>query len=75
MEQGHVEQKNFGDYPLLRMSHAPPVDVHFIESDYSPTGCGEPALPPIAPAVCNAIHAATGMRVRTLPLSRSGYRV
>jgi isoquinoline 1-oxidoreductase beta subunit len=75
MEQGRIEQKNFGDYPLLRMSHAPPVDVHFIESEYSPTGCGEPALPPIAPAVCNAIHAASGMRVRTLPLTRSGYRV
>ncbi len=75
MEQGRVEQSNFGDYPLLRMAHAPPVDVHFIESEFSPTGCGEPALPPLAPAICNAIHAATGVRVRTLPLSRSGYRV
>jgi isoquinoline 1-oxidoreductase beta subunit len=75
MEQGRVQQQNFGDYRPLRMPHAPPVDVHFIESDVPPTGVGEPALPPLAPAVCNAIHAATGHRVRTLPLTREGYSV
>ncbi len=73
MEQGRVAQQNFGDYPLLRMPNAPPVEVHFIESDFSPTGVGEPALPPLAPAVCNAICAATAHRVRTLPLSREGF--
>ncbi len=75
MEQGRVAQRNFGDYPLLRLPQAPPVDVHWIESDFPPTGVGEPALPPLAPAVCNAIYAASGQRVRTLPLTRAGYRL
>jgi len=75
MEQGRVKQQNFGDYRPLRMPNAPVVDVHFIESDFPPTGVGEPALPPLAPAVCNAIYAATGHRVRTLPLTREGYSV
>ena len=53
----------------------PQVDVYFIQTDVGPTGTGEPALPPIAPAIANAIFTATGDRVRTLPLSRSGYSV
>ena len=74
-EDGVVQQSNFDSYPLLRMPHAPNVDIHFIDSDYAPTGLGEPALPPLAPAVCNAIFAATGERIRTLPITLEGYSV
>ncbi len=74
-ENGRVQQHNFDAYPLLRMPHAPQVDVHFIDSDYSPTGLGEPALPPLAAAVCNAIYAASGIRVRTLPISEEGFSI
>ena len=74
-EDGVVQQSNFDSYPMLRMPHAPNVDMHFIDSDYHPTGLGEPALPPLAPAVCNAICAATGERIRTLPISLEGYSV
>ena len=75
LENGCVQESNFGQYPLLGIAATPDVDVHFIASDFPPTGLGEPALPPLAPAVCNAIFAATGHRVRTLPLSREGFRV
>jgi isoquinoline 1-oxidoreductase beta subunit len=75
IENGRIQQTNFDRYPLLRIAHAPQVDVHFIQSDFSPTGVGEPALPPLAPAICNAIFAATGQRVRTLPLKLDGYSV
>jgi isoquinoline 1-oxidoreductase beta subunit len=74
-ENGRMQETNFDRYPLLRIPHAPVVDVHFIQSDYPPTGVGEPALPPLAPALCNAIFAATGHRVRTLPLSVDGFKV
>lgn len=73
LEKGRVQEVNFDQYPLLRMPHAPLVEAHFIESHYSPTGLGEPALPPLAPAIGNAIFAATGERVRTLPLTASGF--
>ena len=75
MENGRVEQTNLDQYPVLRIDKAPEVDVHFIESNYDPTGLGEPALPPLAPAVANAIFAATGKRVRSMPLTDEGFRV
>jgi isoquinoline 1-oxidoreductase beta subunit len=74
LTKGRVQQQNFNEYSLLRIQHAPPhIDVHFIQSDYNPTGLGEPALPPLAPAICNAIYAACGQRVRSLPLKAQGF--
>jgi isoquinoline 1-oxidoreductase beta subunit len=73
MEGGRVEQSNLHQYPMLRIAAQPKVEVHFIQSDNPPTGVGEPALPPVAPAICNAIYAAIGHRVRTLPLTKEGF--
>jgi isoquinoline 1-oxidoreductase beta subunit len=72
---GAINEGNFDKYPILRMPNAPEVDVHLIESDNPPSGLGEPALPPVAPAVTNAIYAATGDRVREMPISKAGYSV
>jgi isoquinoline 1-oxidoreductase beta subunit len=74
-EGGKVEQANFDKYPIIRIDKAPDVEVHFIQSDYPPTGCGEPAFPPAAPAIANAIYAASGQRVRTLPFRAEGYTI
>jgi len=71
---GRVSQTNFDRYRLLRMGLDPKIDVHFIESDFAPSGLGEPALPPVAPAVCNAVYAASGYRIRRLPISEEGFR-
>lgn len=75
MENGRIEQNNFHTYRPMRIAHTPEINVHFIQSDNVPTGIGEPALPPLAPAIGNAIFAATGNRIRTMPISEEGYRV
>ncbi|MFA7387862.1 MAG: molybdopterin cofactor-binding domain-containing protein, partial [Thiohalobacteraceae bacterium] len=66
--EGRVQQANFQDYPLLSLAEMPDVEVHIVPSQDAPGGVGEPAVPVVAPAVVNAVFAATGRRLRRLPV-------
>jgi isoquinoline 1-oxidoreductase beta subunit len=68
LDQGRVQQANFNDYPVLRIDETPAIEVHIVPSSEKPTGVGEPGVPPIAPAVANALFAATGKRLTRLPI-------
>ncbi len=70
LDKGHVQQSNFNDYPPLRFSEMPRVEVYIVQSAEPPTGIGEPGLPPIAPAVANAVFALTGKRMRRMPFNQ-----
>jgi isoquinoline 1-oxidoreductase beta subunit len=71
LKDGRIEQSNFHDYQMLRMFESPEIEVHIVPSTENPTGVGEPGVPPVAPALANAIFAATGKRVRRLPIRES----
>jgi isoquinoline 1-oxidoreductase beta subunit len=74
-ENGRVQQDNFDSYPMLRIDNCPEIEVHIVETDAEePTGMGEPAVPPLAAAVTNAIFAATGKRIRRLPIDRAALK-
>jgi isoquinoline 1-oxidoreductase subunit beta len=68
IEHGQIQQTNFDSYPILRMNEVPLIEAYFVESHEAPTGIGEPPVPPLAPALCNAIYAATKKRIRALPI-------
>jgi isoquinoline 1-oxidoreductase beta subunit len=72
LTDGVVDQQNFPDYEPLRITDMPDVEVHIVESDLAPSGVGEPGLPPAGPALANAIYAATGKRITTLPMASNG---
>jgi isoquinoline 1-oxidoreductase beta subunit len=73
LRNGRVVQTNYHQHPMVKMSQTPPIEVHWIKSNNSPTGLGEPALPPILPAIANAVFTATGERMRTMPMTKQGF--
>jgi isoquinoline 1-oxidoreductase beta subunit len=68
ISRGRVQQTNFNNYPMLRMNEMPVIEVHIVPSEEKPTGAGELSVPPVVPALCGAIFAATGKRIRRLPI-------
>jgi isoquinoline 1-oxidoreductase beta subunit len=73
LRNGRVAQSNYHEHTLVKMSQTPPIEVHWIKSNNPPTGLGEPALPPILPAIANAVFTATGERMRTMPMTKQGF--
>ncbi|MGH9737395.1 MAG: xanthine dehydrogenase family protein molybdopterin-binding subunit, partial [Candidatus Acidiferrales bacterium] len=74
IDHGRAMENNFNNYEPVRLTKAPTeIHVEFVDSKYSPTGLGEPPLPPVLPAIANAIFKATGKRARRLPLKREGF--
>jgi isoquinoline 1-oxidoreductase beta subunit len=70
-ETGRIKQQNFNDYPVVRINESPEIEVHIVQNNEKSGGIGEVGVPPIAPAVTNAIFAATGKRIRKLPIRMS----
>ncbi|HEX4949723.1 MAG TPA: molybdopterin cofactor-binding domain-containing protein [Blastocatellia bacterium] len=73
LKNGRVVQSNYHQHPLVKMSQTPSIEVHWVKSNNPPTGLGEPALPPILPAIANAVFTATGERIRTMPMTKQGF--
>ncbi len=73
LKNGRVGQSNYHQHPLVKMSQTPSIEVHWIKSNNPPTGLGEPALPPILPAIANAVFTARGERIRTMPMTKQGF--